>query len=210
MATSQRFQPHKRARAVELPCRVSNVLHTKESRPNKSYIDIVFQYPSKLNFLVFRNFFTHSITIRHYASAEDDKGRDVLKGYKLMMNSQCENDAHNYHCIDVYKHFTKAFDTFRVSHLRIFLIQPSPHWIEHSLTDISSYVVTEYSPTVPPPSALSQSAISSAYDVLALAKSIKSQRAEYTNYDTFCNYLNKKSLESLVASAADAEIVELK
>eukprot|EP01060_Flectonema_neradi_P041475 TRINITY_DN9876_c0_g1_i2.p1 TRINITY_DN9876_c0_g1~~TRINITY_DN9876_c0_g1_i2.p1 ORF type:complete len:210 (+),score=17.88 TRINITY_DN9876_c0_g1_i2:120-749(+) len=209
MTTSQRFQPHKRARAVELPCRVSDVIYSAHSRPNKSYIDLVFQFPSKVNYLVFRNYFTYTITIQHFANAEDE-GKEVLKGYKLMNSPQCENDAHNYHCIDVSKQFCKGFDTYRVSHLRIYLVQPSPHWIDHYLTDIKAYVVAEYSPKVPPPSSLPQTAISSASDVLSLAKSIKSQRTEYKKYDTFCSYLNKKSLESVVATAADAEIVELR
>eukprot|EP01059_Diplonema_ambulator_P011877 TRINITY_DN21952_c0_g1_i1.p1 TRINITY_DN21952_c0_g1~~TRINITY_DN21952_c0_g1_i1.p1 ORF type:complete len:211 (+),score=52.77 TRINITY_DN21952_c0_g1_i1:2-634(+) len=204
----QRFHTFKRTEVAEVPCTVGQVTKMKGEVPCVTFVDVSFHTPSRLNYLVFQNYYTHSIKVMHYEPQSSTQWKTVLSNYKLMKNPHHESDAQDYHCIDVFRTFNRTFDCFRVTALRIILTQPSPQWISFALHNIKAYVLHDTTPRTPPPS-VHPAALNAASEVLSLARSIKTHRASYNHTDETTRHLNRVPLDTLLQTAQNAEIVEL-
>ena len=172
------------------------------------YMEVVFPEPTKVNYLMFRNYYTHSITVKHQ-EAGSTEWVTVLNKHKLMKNCHSETDAQEWHTIDVFKTFVRTFDCFRVDKLRIYVSQPSPHWSSFGLQELVAFAVNEL-PADPPAPAVCPQVLSAASDVLTLVQSVKEHRQEFKRHDKFSKYLDKVPLDIVLSRAAGGEITELR
>jgi len=69
---------------------------------------------------------------------EDKNWVSILKNYRLMGDAHYENDAQNWHIIGA-ELFNSRFERRNLKHLRIFLKQPSPNWLDFSLRNITAF-----------------------------------------------------------------------
>jgi hypothetical protein len=144
------------------------------------YVDLHFRPPVKLNYIVFRNYYTHSIRIQHRLLARDG-WREVMGPKVLMQDPHLEADAQDCHCIDVLKDFDRQFDCSQVIHLRIFLQQPSPNWLSFSLHDIKCYTVVQAKPACvsSKPKSLSEGQMKEAWETLDVSPGIQDVVGEF-------------------------------
>ncbi|KAJ9458903.1 hypothetical protein DIPPA_63770 [Diplonema papillatum] len=187
------------SKVVEVPCSVSEVNKNRDDRPCAFYIDVSFPTPTKLNYIVFQNFFTEAIVIKHSGLQASNRREwsTVLPREDLMRSPHSESDAQDWHCFDVFKKFDRTFDCFRVSCLRIFLIQSSPHWLVHQIHSLQCYAAADcFSESRPQPVVpLVPVVADTAQQLLALAQVIKTQRQQYSDYDLFSRFLDRVPLE---------------
>jgi hypothetical protein len=101
-------------------------------RPCRIYQDITFASPVTLCSLVFRNYYTYSITIKHRPAR--GPWVTLVGDLKLMRSPHFENDAQDWHAVEV--------SQVPVTNLRFYLNQPSPVWRHFGLKDIRCYSVS--------------------------------------------------------------------
>jgi len=65
--------------------------------------------------------------------------KTVLKNYTLMQNPHYETDAQNWHIIGT-ELFSNKFERRGLKVLRIYLMQPSPAWLEFALRDVQAFM----------------------------------------------------------------------
>ena len=82
-------------RLEEIPVTIKEQLH-HSPRPSECFIEIGFPKESYLNYIGFKNFYTHSITIKQL---NNDKWKSIIRNYKLMKNPHYEGDAQNWHLL---------------------------------------------------------------------------------------------------------------
>ena len=125
---------------------ISFIVHpqvtSKKSRPCIIYQQIDFNIPTKISFITFRNFYCAAIIIKQNTSVanfNDDENSnnywDQVIEQQLMCNPNYEDDAQNYHSIELNTTFIKS--------LRFYLQQPSPNWRSFGLNDVKCYSLTE-------------------------------------------------------------------
>jgi hypothetical protein len=78
---------------------------------------------------MFRNYYCAFISIQYLRGMNEVSWIPLLDRYNLMKDPHYEDDAQNWHCINL--------QTVTVSTLRIYYYQPSPNWINFGLKDIS-------------------------------------------------------------------------
>lgn len=98
-------------------------------RPCRIYQDITFADPVTLSSLVFRNYYTYSITIKHRPAR--GPWVTLVSDLTLMRSPHFENDAQDWHAVEV--------SQVPVTNLRFYLNQPSPVWRHFGLKDIRCY-----------------------------------------------------------------------
>eukprot|EP00351_Strombidinopsis_sp_SopsisLIS2011_P000454 CAMPEP_0116874682 /NCGR_PEP_ID=MMETSP0463-20121206/6218_1 /TAXON_ID=181622 /ORGANISM="Strombidinopsis sp, Strain SopsisLIS2011" /LENGTH=119 /DNA_ID=CAMNT_0004518719 /DNA_START=214 /DNA_END=573 /DNA_ORIENTATION=+ len=86
------------------------------------------------------------MTIKQYSgpSGKEDLKNDshwvtILKNYQLMRNAHFEQDAQNWHIVGT-ELFNQKFDSRNCKHLRVFIKQPSPSWLDFTLRSVNLYL----------------------------------------------------------------------
>lgn len=120
-------------------CTVTAKIQENDHKPTKSYIDITFEKSDQsFSYIVFQNFYTHSITIKSLKdgkSPEDEDAWEKIYTQKLMESAHFEGDAMNWHFIMASK-FSGAYNK---KQLRIFLKSPSPSWVDFYIKNVEVY-----------------------------------------------------------------------
>jgi hypothetical protein len=133
---------------VAADCSISSKEKTKVQRPSQAYIDVEFRKDSETTFfsyLIFQNYYCHQITVKQFTGKNSTDKKDeknwktVLKNYTLMENPHYETDAQNWHIIGT-ELFNQKFDRRSLKHLRIYLKQPSPSWLDYNIREIQMYM----------------------------------------------------------------------
>ena len=113
----------------------------KNKRPARIYQDISLEAAAPLRFIVFRNFYSASITVKY---RQDNGAWATLVGdTRLMADAHFEDDAQLWHRIRVER-------VRHVKDLRFYLNQPSPNWRHFGLKDIKVYTVDDVAQPPPP------------------------------------------------------------
>ncbi|CAG9321586.1 unnamed protein product [Blepharisma stoltei] len=121
-----------------LPTTVSSVTMVGE-RPCPCYITLTFRTPGPLEYIVFQNHYTASISIKQ---KQNELWRTILHDFKLTQWPHFENDSQNW-CIIPSHFFNTNYDPSSLTEFRIYLTQPSPNWKEFSLKNISCYTILQ-------------------------------------------------------------------
>eukprot|EP00831_Metopus_contortus_P026400 TRINITY_DN22481_c0_g1_i1.p1 TRINITY_DN22481_c0_g1~~TRINITY_DN22481_c0_g1_i1.p1 ORF type:complete len:204 (-),score=28.94 TRINITY_DN22481_c0_g1_i1:66-677(-) len=111
---------------------------------DRCYIEALFAKPGFLSYIVFQNFYTYSITVKQGFLASETSStytwKTVLRNYKLMKNPHFEGDAQDWHIIKT-EQFNSKYDRKNLKVLRIFLIQPSPNWVNFTIRNLSCFSI---------------------------------------------------------------------
>ena len=105
--------------------------------------------PDMIEYITFRNYYTHSITILFRSKDlsndySDDTGtkswRLCVRDFQLMKNCHCAQGGQNWVILNQ-KHFLN--NPTNVKQLRMILKQPSPHWREFGIRDFRCFQKAE-------------------------------------------------------------------
>lgn len=104
--------------------------------PGPVYIEIGFpSKPFSFFYLLFQNYYTAAITLKQL---QRTTWVPILRSYKLTTSPHFENDAQNWHLIAATA-FSSDFQADNFPSLRIYLIQPSPNWLDFGLKGIKCF-----------------------------------------------------------------------
>jgi hypothetical protein len=84
-------------RLEEIPVTIKQQPHNYP-RPSECFIEVEFPKGSYLNYVGFKNFYTHSVTIKQF---NGERWKCIVRNYKLMKNPHYEGDAQNWHLLKV-------------------------------------------------------------------------------------------------------------
>src|SRR4051794_24664474 len=107
-----------KSKPVEVKLQWKEIVKEGKKRPCLIYQDCILEKPEKLRFITFRNNFCSFITIQA-KSSNDGNLFTVVPKLQLMQDAHYENDAQNWHRIDVQNTFKKKspIDDQKYSHL---------------------------------------------------------------------------------------------
>ncbi len=118
----------------------------KVGRPSGcQVIDVTVHSPAphRIDFISFQNYYTYCITIRCSRKDSQTGGhhqvspwQPCIKDLQLMPNCHCEQGGQNWVVLRGADSMTALED---VSHLRLILRQPSPHWREFGVREIKCF-----------------------------------------------------------------------
>jgi hypothetical protein len=108
--------------------------------PCPSYIEICFSGPGPLQYVIFQNYYTSSISIKQL-NETTSAWKTILRDYKLTHHPHFENDAENWFILST-SLFNSNYRPHALSKMRIYLTQPSPNWVDNTLRNIKCYKVT--------------------------------------------------------------------
>ena len=97
--------------------------------------------PSSVRYLVFKNRYTHCITVKSLSSSspsEPSRWNVCVRDYVLMPNCHCEQGSQSWVVLGEEE---GVRDMEEVSKLRLILRQPSPHWREFGVDHFTCYTV---------------------------------------------------------------------
>ncbi|KAL9641543.1 hypothetical protein ABK040_013464 [Willaertia magna] len=122
--------------------KIKEIIKDGNKRPCLIFQDCFFEKPTKLAFIVFRNYYCSHITIKH--QTKSGTFVTLLSNYKLMQNPNFENDSQDYHRINCATVFNKNFNKdLLFTNLRFFYYQPSPNWKSFQLKNFVFYELIE-------------------------------------------------------------------
>lgn len=124
-------------------CQAMSVLIGNKTRvgapPCPNYVEICFSSAGPLQYVIFQNYYTSSITIKQFNDAKA-AWKTILKDYKLTYYPHFENDAENWFILSAGL-FNSNYRPNALSKMRIYLTQPSPNWIDYTLRNIKCYKI---------------------------------------------------------------------
>jgi hypothetical protein len=111
-----------------------------------SYFEIKLLNNKIFDFILFRNFYTQSITIKYQVEENGAFKNSAIRDYILMSDPDCEINAERYFAIEKSKlglNSDGEENSDKILMLRIYLAQPCKIWKEFTITDIALINETE-------------------------------------------------------------------
>eukprot|EP00035_Acanthoeca_spectabilis_P036841 m.42113 g.42113 ORF g.42113 m.42113 type:complete len:191 (+) comp8285_c0_seq1:58-630(+) len=119
---------------------IEEITELKESRDlvtdGKAVVTLDFNRVVRLGWIVFRNSYTASVTVRCRASSSD-AWTTAVKAIPLMPHPHCIEGAQDPVAISYDMVAERAFD--RVREIQLELRQPSPHWIKFGVSHLHCF-----------------------------------------------------------------------
>lgn len=117
--------------------------------PGRYYQDVTLRRPSKIHFIIFENYFVHSLAVQHRMK-DAKEWAPCMDRLELMTNAWCEDDAQETHCLNVTElTHGKGIDTTAMYHFRFHMFQPAHTWKTACIRNVRC-VSVEINPTPPP------------------------------------------------------------
>ena len=109
-------------------------------------VEITHSSPPTIDRIVFRNYYTHTISIKYHSADESSSlpWKHCLREKTLMSSCHCEEGSQDWFSFKL----TTVGDEGRVKNLRLVLRQPSCNWNEFSIRDLTIYSIVPIA-TVP-------------------------------------------------------------
>ena len=131
---------------TDVPC----VLGAFVRHPNaagRSHQDVTLRRPCRIHFIIFENYFVHSIAVQHRVK-DAKEWAPCVDRTELMENAWCEGDAQHTHCLNITElTHGKGIDPSTLYHFRFHLFQPAHTWRTACIRNVRCVSV----PQPPPP-----------------------------------------------------------
>ena len=128
---------------------------TKERKSGCKIVDVTLRHsvsraPVPIHYLVFRNKYTHSITVKYLTDgsrAEPASWGVCVRDHVLMPNCHCAQGSQSWTVLNI---VGKEEEMKKVTQLRLILRQPSPQWKEFGIEQFTCYTSKYTTPQTSP------------------------------------------------------------